>query len=376
MYKQPLFGEDSSPHITSMFISGIVTLVCWIIFCVLCLVIKFKPQTPQYKEVQIVLSSTPVVAPAVPEPVEGQAESAPAAAMQEEAAVVEPVETTPVPELPKPVETPVAEAKVEAPKKQAAPAQTSKTTAPSTSSGTPKTTKASSPSTKATDPAKKVNFDDYQYATDLSQGVDFNNTTTKKQDFDWSTFDDSAEPEPQVSQQVKTVTTQSSIQGSAGQASANKNQTQTSQSSGKTQTIQSASSATNNALDNIRNTTYSTSSGSSTKSITEAKTTKGSDGTLSMAMKDGTTRVLLNPVPPVIKLSETAAALIDTTRTVTIEFHVLSSGNVPRGEVTITPVSLLPDDVRNEILDQLSRWQFESSATDARATFEYTIEKR
>ena len=376
MYKQPLFGEDSSPHITSMFISGIVTLVCWIIFCVLCLVIKFKPQTPQYKEVQIVLSSTPVVAPAVPEPVEGQAESAPAAAMQEEAAVVEPVETTPVPELPKPVETPVAEAKVEAPKKTAAPAQTSKTTAPSTSSGTPKTTKASSPSTKATDPAKKVNFDDYQYATDLSQGVDFNNTTTKKQDFDWSTFDDSAEPEPQVSQQVKTVTTQSSIQGSAGQASANKNQTQTSQSSGKTQTIQSASSATNNALDNIRNTTYSTSSGSSTKSITEAKTTKGSDGTLSMAMKDGTTRVLLNPVPPVIKLSETAAALIDTTRTVTIEFHVLSSGNVPRGEVTITPVSLLPDDVRNEILDQLSRWQFESSATDARATFEYTIEKR
>ena len=179
-----------------------------------------------------------------------------------------------------------------------------------------------------------------------------------------------------MSQQVKTVTTQSSIQGSAGQASANKNQTQTSQSSGKTQTIQSASSATNNALDNIRNTTYSTSSGSSTKSITEAKTTKGSDGTLSMAMKDGTTRVLLNPVPPVIKLSETAAALIDTTRTVTIEFHVLSSGNVPRGEVTITPVSLLPDDVRNEILDQLSRWQFESSATDARATFEYTIEKR
>jgi len=380
MYKQPLFGEDSSPHITSMFISAIVTLVCWIIFCVLCFVIKFKPKTPEYKEVQIVLSSTPAQvfeenlessqSERLPEALEGQAESAPAAAIQEETAVVEPVETTPVPELPKPVETPVAEAKVEAPKKTAAPAQTSKTTAPSTSSGTPK----SSP--KATDPAKKVNFDDFQYATDLSQGVDFNNNTAKKQDFDWSQFDDSSDTEPQVSQQVKTVTTQSSIQGSAGEASKNKNQTQTSQSSGKTQTPQSASSATNNALDNIRNTTYSTSSGSNTKSITEAKTTKGSDGTLSMAMKDGTTRVLLNPVPPVIKLSETAAALIDTTRTVTIEFHVLSSGNVPRGEVTITPVSLLPDDVRKEILDQLSRWQFESSASDARATFEYTIEKR
>ena len=150
MYKQPLFGEDSSPHITSMLVSAIVTLVCWIIFCVLCLVIKFKPKTPQYKEVQIVLSSTPVVEKEKTE----AAESAPAAAMQEEAAVVEPAETTPVPELPKPVETPVAEAKVEAPKKTAAPAQTSKTTAPSTSSGTPK------PSPKTTDPAKKVNFDD------------------------------------------------------------------------------------------------------------------------------------------------------------------------------------------------------------------------
>ena len=358
MYKQPLFGEDSSPHITSMLVSAIVTLVCWIIFCVLCFVIKFKPQTPQYKEVQIVLSSTPVVEKEKTE----AAESAPAAAMQEEAAAVEPVETTPVPELPKPVETPVAEAKVDAPKKTAAPAQTST---------------ASAPAAKATDPAKKVNFDDYQYATDYSD-FDFNNvsTSSSKNNFDWSQFEDSSEPEPQVSQQVKTVTNQSTIQGSAGQTSTNKNQSQSSQSSDKPQTQQSASSATSAALSNIRNTTYSTSSGSNTKSITEAKTTKGSDGTLSMAMKDGSTRVLLNPVPPVIRLSEAAAALIDTTRTVTIEFHVLSSGNVPRGEVTITPISLLPDNVRNEILDQLSRWQFESSAADARATFEYTIEKR
>ena len=368
MYKQPLFGEDSSPHITSMLVSAIVTLVCWIIFCVLCLVIKFKPKTPEYKEVQIVLSSTPVVEKEKTE----AAESAPAAAMQEEAVVVEPVETTPVPELPKPVETPVAQAKVDAPKKTAAPAKAS-TASSKTSVTSPK---ASSPSTKTTDPAKKVNFDDYQYATDYSD-FDFNNVSTNgTKVFDDSLFPvDSSEPEPQISHQVKTVTTQSSIQGSAGEASANKNQTQTSQSSGKTQTPQSASTATSNALNNIRNTVYSTSIGSNTKTITEAKTSKGSDGTLSMAMKDGTTRVLLNPVPPVIKLSDTAAALIDTTRTVTLEFHVLSSGNVPRGEVTITPVSLLPDDVRNEILDQLSRWQFESSATDARATFEYTIEK-
>jgi hypothetical protein len=281
------------------------------------------------------------------------------AAVEEQSAVVEPVEKAPAPELPKPVETPVAEAKVEAPKKTAAPAKTS-TTSP-----------------KATDPAKKVNFDDYQYATDYSD-FDFNNVSksSSKDNFDWSQFEDSSEPEPQVSQQVKTVTAQSSIQGSAGQTSTNKNQSQSSQSSDKPKTQQSASSATSAALSNIRNTTYSTSSGSNTKSITEAKTSKGADGTLSMSMTDGTTRVLLEPIPPVIRLSEAAAALIETSRTVTIEFQVLASGNVPRAQIKITPESKLPQAVRNEIYDQLCNWLFETSSSAARATFEYTIEKR
>ncbi len=384
MYKQPLFGEDSSPHITSMMVSAIVTLVCWIIFCVLCLVIKFKPQTPQYKEVQIVLSSTPVVEKEKAE----AAESASAQVFEEnlessqseqlpESTPVVPEATSVVPEAlegPAKVETPPAQTKAEP---TPAPAQASKTAAPSTSSGTPKTTKASTPSPKATDPAKKVNFDDYQYATDLSQGVDFNKTTTKKQDFDWSQFENSSEPEPQISQKVdKVVGPQSEFSGSAGQTSTNKNQTQTSQASTKTPTQQSASSATNTALSNIRNTTYSTSSGSNTKSITEAKTSKGADGTLSMSMTDGTTRVLLEPIPPVIRLSEAAAALIETSRTVTIEFQVLASGNVPRAQIKITPESKLPQAVRNEIYDQLCNWLFETSSSAARATFEYTIEKR
>ncbi len=362
MYKQPLFGEDSSPHITSMLVSAIVTLVCWIIFCVMCLVVKFKPKAPQYKEVQIVLSSTPVVEKEKAE----AAESAPAAAMQEEAAVeeqsavVEPVEKAPAPELPKPVETPVAEAKVEAPKKTAAPAKTS-TTSP-----------------KATDPAKKVNFDDYQYATDYSD-FDFNNvsTSSSKNSFDWSQFDDSSESEPQISQQVKTVTTQSSVGGSAASVAAQTDQRVTSsQTKTSNTTSQTASSATSNALSNIRSTQYSASTGNSIKSITYAKTTKGSDGTLSMSMSDGTTRVLLDPIPPIIRLSEAAAALIDSTRTVTIEFQVLASGNVPRSQITITPESRLPQAVRTEIYDQLSKWLFETSSSAARATFEYTIKKQ
>ena len=362
MLKQPLFGQDSSPHITSMLLSAIFTLVAWIIFCVMCLVIKFKPQVPEYKEVQIVLSSTPI---ADPEPVEGLVEEAAAAA--EESVAPEPVEA---PELPKPVETPVAEARVEAPKKDAAPAklQTQKTTA----------AKKETQTTKATDPSKKVNFDDFQYATDYSD-FDFNNTapTTKKTTWDDSMFDDApSEPEVKVSQKVDKVTTSSTIQGSAASTTTQKTQSQTS-SQNKTQTTTpAASSSTSSMLSNIKNTQYSTSTGSNTKTITEAKTTKGSDGTLSMEMTDGSTRVLINPVPPIIKLSEAAAALIDTTRTVTIEFQVLSSGNVPRAQVKITPESQLPQEVRNEIYDQLSSWVFEASSSSARATFEYTIQKR
>lgn len=375
MFKQPIFGEDSSPHQTSMFVSGIITLILWIIFCLMSFFLKFKPKTPEYKEVQIVLASTPVE--------EKQEESSSAAAASAAEAVAEPVEaqveTVEVPELPNPVETPVAQAKVEAVKETPAPAKTqtkTQTTQKTQAKTEPQPAKTQT-TTKTTDPSKKVNFDDYQYATDYSDGVDFNNVSTKKQSFDWSQFDDSSsDPEPQVSQKVDKVTNTSSISGSAGETTTQKNQTQTSNKSTSTNTTPEASSATSSALSNIKNTQYSTSTGNSLKSITEAKTTKGSDGSISMAMIDGTTRVLLDPIPPVIKLSESAAALIDSTRTVTIEFQVLSSGNVPRSQIKITPESILPQEVRNEIYDQLSKWLFASSPNTARATFEYTIQKK
>ena len=382
MIKQPLFGQDSSPHITSMFLSAIITLIAWIIFCFMAFFIKFKPKTPQYKEIQIVLSSEK-------HEQNQEASSASAAA----SAVLE--ETTAVPALRQ-----AQEPQVEGPQIEEAPIEETPApkvvSTPSTSSGTPKssssTTKSSASTTKTTpktepaktqttpkttEPAKKVNFDDYQYATDYSDGVDFNNVSTRKQEFDWSQFDDTpSEPEPQVSQQVKTVTTQSSIGGSAASTATQKSQTQTSSQNKTQSTTPAASSATSSMLSNIKNTQYSTSSGSNTKSITEAKTTKGSDGTLSMAMTDGSTRVLIDPIPPVIKLSEEAASLIDSTRTVTIDFQVLASGNVPRAQIKITPESILPQTVRNEIYDQLSNWLFESSSSAARATFDYTIKKQ
>ena len=381
MVKQPLFGQDSSPHITSLLLSSIITLVCWIIFCVLCFVIKFQPKTPQYKEVQIVLSSeksdderekskSESAAAAVPELISESFEQEAVIPEQEVAIpepIVEEVVSTPAP-------APAPAKPVETPNKETTPAPSPAKTEPA-KTDTKTTTPAVTP--KATDPAKKVNFDDYQYATDYSD-FDLNNVSsnTNKSSFDWSQFDDSStETQSTVNQQTNKVTTQSSLSGSAAETSTEKNQRQTSQTTSKTQTTQTASTATSTALSNIRTTSYSATTGDS-KSITNAKTSKTSDGQISMEMSDGSTRVLLDPITPAIKLSAEAAALIDSTKIVTIKFRVVESGNVPRAEITISPESILPAAVRNEIYDQLSKWRFETALSSATASFEYTIEKR
>lgn len=376
MIKQPLFGQDSSPHKTSTFLSAIITFVLWLAMIITGALIKIKPVAPKYKEVQIVLSSEKH-----DQNQESASAAAPAPAVPENESVVPENESV----VPEPVEGPQVE-EVVVPE----PAPAPKVEPPSTSSGTPKSTpkktepaktqttpKKTEAPAKTTDPSKKVNFDDYQYATDYSD-FDFSNvSSTKKTTWDDSMFDDaSSEPEVKISQKVDKVTTSSTIQGSAASTATQKTQSQTSAQSKSQNTTPAASSSTSSMLSNIKNTQYSTSTGSSTKTITEAKTTKGSDGTLSMAMTDGSTRILLNPVPPTIKLSESAASLIETTRTVTIEFQVLTSGNVPRAQVKISPESILPQAVRDEIYDQLSSWLFESSSSSARATFEYTIVKQ
>ena len=57
---KPLFGEDSSASTTSEFFAIAGTIVFWLLFLIFSFVIKPQPKK-KYKEVQIVLSSTPVV---------------------------------------------------------------------------------------------------------------------------------------------------------------------------------------------------------------------------------------------------------------------------------------------------------------------------
>ena len=377
MLKQPLFGQDSSPHKTSLILSLIITGVLWILFIIASFFIKFAPKHKEYKVVQIVLDTakspensekSPV--PVVPEPVEGvEVPQTEQPVLPEPSVVpelVEGVEGVEGPQTPTVVEpTPV-------PVKKAEPA---KKTEPA-----PKTEPA-----KKSEPAKKeyTKVPEFtEYATDYSD-FDFNNiSTSKPKDFDWSQFDDSStssESQPAVSQKVEKVTTQSAIQGSAASTStANQRQTSSSSTSStnKQTSSNSASSSTSSALSNIKSASYTASTGDSLKAITNAKTSKSSNGQISMQMQDGTTRVLRDPITPAIKLSAQAAALIDSDRTVNIEFRVLADGNVPRGEIKITPESILPPKVREEIYNQLCQWIFDAGSSAAYASFEYTIVKK
>ena len=140
----PLFGEGSSVSHTSEFFAIAGTVLFWLLFLLFTFVIKPLPKKPEYKEVQIVLSSTPVVQKSeeAPAPAEAAGASAASQAIVEtpaeeapavEAPVVETAapksEPVPVKETPKPVEKKVetpkpAAKKVEAPKPQPQKTQT------------------------------------------------------------------------------------------------------------------------------------------------------------------------------------------------------------------------------------------------------------
>ncbi len=358
MFKQPLFGEDSSPHRTSTILSAIITLCAWIVFCFMSFFIKFKPKTPEYKEIQIVLSSTPVeekheeqssasAASAVPEPVEGPV-----------------VETAATPEIPNPVENPVAEAKVDAPKETPKPAKAQTQPAKQPKQAT---------TAKTTDSSKKVNFDDYQYATDYSQGVDFNQVTNnKKTTWDDSMFDNSSsEPEPQVSQQVKTVTNQSSYDGSTASTTTKTNQSVTSSSKSQYQDNNSSpDKSTLNQLQGIKGATPKTSSknGINTDFTLE-------DDANTIQMSNGKRRRVIVSSP--IDLSPEAASKIDfKTYTFVITFKVLPSGYILASDVTIKDEFILDQIIIDEIKSQISKWRLEEADYTATATFNFTIKKQ
>ena len=137
-----------------------------------------------------------------------------------------------------------------------------------------------------------------------------------------------------------------------------------------------ATSATQNALGKIAAATYTMSAGNGVSSSAKVNVEKKGDGSVAVSMTDGSSRILLDPKKPVIFISDENAALIDSSRTVTVSFKVLAGGNVPLSGIVISPSSLLPIQIQSEIRKQISQWRFKPASSDGQARFEYSIIKK
>ena len=335
----PLFGEGSSVSHTSEFFAISGTLLFWLLFLIFSFVIKPQPKK-KYKEVQIVLSNTPVVQKTEEAPAPAEAASASAAAS-------EPVVSETV-EPPAPKNEPVQKT-VEKP--------------------------ASKPVEKKTLKAAKPKEVPVTYAVDPMEAFENQIKQQPKEDFDWSQFDDEDAEESASSNQVNTVQNNVPMfEGSAATAATAASSKVTSSTSSATSKSTAASSSTSSALAGIRNSTFKGNAANGVQSETSAKTKTSGTGKVEMEMSNGRSRALLKPASPVINLSAQAAATIDASITVSISFKVNEKGNV--SGVIISPASAFKEIVKQEITGQLLEWLFEPADYSATASFEYKIVKK
>lgn len=385
---RPLFGEDSSPHNTSEFMALGGTLLFCILFLLSMIFVKPFPQKPKYKEVQIVLSSTPIVkeTEANPAPAAAAPASAPAP-VAEPAPVVE--KAAPKVEQKTAVEQKVVEASK--PKAQPKPAEPKKVepkktetvqkTQPKPKTETPKPAPAPAPKPTPAPAPAPVQEETVQLYKDPMEAFAQQTKKQQKQEFNWDMFDDDASEvtssSSQSSQSNQVVSSTPSFEGSAGTAASEKSPALTSQAvaSGASQN-NAVSSQTSYALSGITNAKYVGRAVSGVSSETSVKTQASGSGKVALEMSNGNMRALIKPATPAINLSEAAAATIDNSRTVTIKFRVLEAGNVPRAEISIEPESTLHQLVRDEIRDQVSEWLFEAADYSAYASFTYKIVKQ
>ena len=203
--------------------------------------------------------------------------------------------------------------------------------------------------------------------------------SAKQKAFDDSMFDDvvaeTNTSSQSVSKNVNRMDSSSALSGSAAVA-ADSTSGSVSATADRAEKPSSASSATSAMLSKISAAQYSTTIGNGLSSTSVVKVAQSTDGKLAIELSDGSARVLLEPLKPVIIISEENGKRIDSSRQVVISFRILAAGNVPFSGITITPSSALPEEIQSEIKDQVSTWRFAPASSDGQAKFEYSIIKR
>ena len=393
--KIPLFGQDSSPQHTSNILALIGTLAFWLFFLICMIFIKQKPQKPKFKEIQIVLSqdfTTQKTTPTKEDKSENQKEPSKMQETQKTEEIVKPVQN----EVPQIETSQVTETVTKAPEtKNAVPNKTEPKTVQKTQAESkpaeqkaPENTKPKTAPITESKPVQKTesvqNAEPVEYAKSVEELMaEQMNSKKKTNDFNWDMFEDDMNEDNQDNvytqfQNNSVETQKSTFSGEAGVAAEQNGSSIKSETvqKEKNASTQKTSSSTANALAKISNTSFKGKVENGIIGQTEVQTETNQDGHVKLKMSNGNTRALLEPLQPVINLSQNAAATIDGSRTVKIRFKVVESGNVPQNEIQITPASILTEIVKSEIIEQISRWRFEAADYVAFAEFDYKIVKQ
>lgn len=344
----PLFGEGSSISHTSEFFAIAGTVLFWLLFLIFSFVIKPHPKK-KYKEVQIVLSSTPVVQKKEETSAPSEAASASAASAQSEPAQTQPVVETPAPA---PKAEPVQKT-VETPKSKT---QTQPQPKPS-------------PAAKPAPEPQQTMSEPIEYATDLSGGVDFNKIA-KKTPVDNSIFDSMDSDDNNFSDNdssSRVVNGQSSMSGTGGTISANKNEGLKSES---LQGAKTEEARHGTEICKIRDTKEIVNSESGLGE--NPKKSAGKDKN-SVVWTDGTGARTYYSLDTNLSDKAIKSMQVSKATPFTITFSVDADGNVMITTIEIKNEFILSDIIKKEMKEKIGSWKFGKGSGISKAQFDWVL---
>ena len=344
----PLFGKGSSVSHTSEFFAIAGTVLFWLLFLIFSFVIKPQPKK-KYKEVQIVLSSTPVVQKTEKASAPSEAAGASSASAQSE-----PVQTQPV------VETP-------APAPKAEPVQKTVET-PNPKAQTQPQPKPS-PAAKPAPAPQQTMSEPIEYATDLSGGVDFNKIA-KKTPVDNSIFDSMDSDDNNFSDNdssSRVVNGQSSMSGTGGTISANKNEGLKSES---LQGAKTEEARHGTEICKIRDTKEIVNSESGLGE--NPKKSAGKDKN-SVVWTDGTGARTYYSLDTNLSDKAIKSMQVSKATPFTITFSVDADGNVMITTIEIKNEFILSDIIKKEMKEKIGSWKFGKGSGISKAQFDWVL---
>ena len=344
----PLFGEGSSISHTSEFFAIAGTVLFWLLFFIFSFVIKPQPKK-KYKEVQIVLSSTPVVQKTEKASAPSEAAGASSASAQSEPVQTQPVVVTPAPA---PKAEPVQKtAETPNPKTQTQPQ--------------PKP----SPAAKPAPAPQQTMSEPIEYATDLSGGVDFNKIA-KKTPVDNSIFDSMDSDDINFSDNdssSRVVNGQSSMSGTGGTISANKNEGLKSES---LQGAKTEEARHGTEICKIRDTKEIVNSESGLGE--NPKKSAGKDKN-SVVWTDGTGARTYYSLDTNLSDKAIKSMQVSKATPFTITFSVDADGNVMITTIEIKNEFILSDIIKKEMKEKIGSWKFGKGSGISKAQFDWVL---